>query len=275
MFYKRHRFLIPVVILAILSVYLIQRYVAFVWEYEDIRPLQKVYVINLDRSPERYRKLSEQLNSYGIKHERFPAVDGYKLKIEDVKTGEIFTGLDLKDGRKKMDNASKYIIHCPNVKWEYTTTKRRILSAGEFGCSCSHMGVWYDIKKNKVDYALVFEDDVILKDNFKTNLDLALSAIPKNWDIFYLNLTVRDDMKYVIMNNKIYKIRDDVTGSTAMLVNSKSTEKMLKLARNSRVSIDKELSKMIGDREISAYATKEFLAETDGNAKSDISVMGR
>ena len=40
---------------------------------------------------------------YGIiKHQKFNAIDGYKVKITHVKSGKIFTGLDLKNNIVKI-----------------------------------------------------------------------------------------------------------------------------------------------------------------------------
>jgi len=58
-------------------------------------------VINLDKSKDRWDKIHNDLDKAGIKHERFPAVEGLKLKIVS-ESGEIFTGKDLKSGKVKI-----------------------------------------------------------------------------------------------------------------------------------------------------------------------------
>ena len=56
------------------------------------------------------------------------------------------------------------------------------MSAGEIGCALSHLHIW----KNMSSPLLVFEDDIILTNNFEKRLEKALSSLPEDWDIFYL-----------------------------------------------------------------------------------------
>jgi GR25 family glycosyltransferase involved in LPS biosynthesis len=53
-------------------------------------PVEKIYVINLDKSTDRLEAISKQLKAQNLEFTRFPAVMGLDLKIED-EHGRIFT----------------------------------------------------------------------------------------------------------------------------------------------------------------------------------------
>ena len=87
-----------------------------------------VYVINLDREPEKFRAISGRLSELGITFERVQAVDGALLPLVSNYTEE--------------------------------------LSPGEIGCYLSHKSVWESMLKSHVGSAIVLEDDAIIHDDF-------------------------------------------------------------------------------------------------------------
>ncbi|MDR0968601.1 MAG: glycosyltransferase family 25 protein [Holosporaceae bacterium] len=57
----------------------------FTLDYDDAA----VYVINLDRSPDRMKKMEKQLKKLGVKFRRFKAIDGLKdITIVNGATGK-------------------------------------------------------------------------------------------------------------------------------------------------------------------------------------------
>lgn len=90
-----------------------------------------IYVVNLDRSPERLARLAVELQHSGLPFRRVPAVDGRNL-----------------DG---------------NVR-EYDKAANRLhylapLSPGEVACVLSHRAVWRMIQDGEEKAAVVLEDD--------------------------------------------------------------------------------------------------------------------
>jgi len=59
------------------------------------------------------------------------------------------------------------------------------MSNGEYGCWLSHLELIKIAKKKKLDYIFIFEEDVIISDDFKTKIDYLFSN-EINFDIFYL-----------------------------------------------------------------------------------------
>lgn len=100
----------------------------------------KTYVINLDRNPERLAFMRGQLERLGIAFERFPAVWGKGLSATERKHG--------------FSRVRSFIA-----------SKKR-LSAAEIGVAMSHVGVYRRIVADRIPYALVFEDDVVLGEGF-------------------------------------------------------------------------------------------------------------
>ena len=128
--------------------------------------VDKIFVINLDKSKDRLEKISRQLNDRGLEFERFPAVYGKLLSEEDLKP-----------------------IYHPNR--EYFTGE---LSRGEIGNYLSHYGVMREIIQKRYDVSLVLEDDVELHpNNFKGRIDSIISHAPKDWDIIYLGCHAHEE----------------------------------------------------------------------------------
>lgn len=94
----------------------------------------KVFLINLDKNPERLAAADAQLRKVGVDYERFPAVYGKALSEEE--------------------KARVY-----DDKWA-----RRIsgssLNAGEIGCALSHIHIYERMVNDGIPYALILEDDV-------------------------------------------------------------------------------------------------------------------
>lgn len=89
-----------------------------------------IYVINLDRSPERLRHMETTLGEHGLGFTRVVGVDGAEL---DAETYEAIS---------------------------HFGTRR--LSRGEIGCFLSHRACWSRIADGAAAHGVVFEDDVVL-----------------------------------------------------------------------------------------------------------------
>jgi hypothetical protein len=109
--------------------------------------LPRVFVINLDRRPDRRQAMAQKMAKAGIKHATFvKAVDGSTL-------------------RATPDITAMFRSHA---------TKRR----GEIGCALSHWGLWLALAADPDPAATwaIFEDDVTFRDCFNAATDLTTSA---------------------------------------------------------------------------------------------------
>jgi glycosyl transferase family 25 len=116
-----------------------------------------VFVINLDRSPERLAEFSRRCGDAGISFERFRGIDG----------------TDLPDRLKPYfcDSAGKIVSP---------------LKPAEIGCYASHIGMWQRIVDLGIPAAVVCEDDAMLPDGFAGILDGIVSELPASWDMVLL-----------------------------------------------------------------------------------------
>lgn len=112
-----------------------------------------VFLINLERSTERLQKSSEELKKFGISFTRVPAVDGASLTEAD------------------------------KAKWlapDYSGYYKK-LAAAELGCYLSHIHCWQTIVEQKIESAVILEDDFELQENFVDVVEQMKSA-PIEWD---------------------------------------------------------------------------------------------
>lgn len=98
-----------------------------------------IFVVNLDRSSDRWKKISSQLDQLDLSYERISAVDGATLKDYQY-------GFDVK---------------------KFSLIAQHTLVAGEAGCSYSHIAIWRRIIEDKLPYAIVLEDDSTINSNFE------------------------------------------------------------------------------------------------------------
>lgn len=108
------------------------------------------YVINLDRTPERYQ-LFRQNNAHFRDIIRYSAIDGAKLNRQNLIDQRIITS-DLK------------------------------YSSGALGCALSHRNLWRMASRTREPTTIV-EDDAILHSSFFYLREHLLSKLQKNWDI--------------------------------------------------------------------------------------------
>ena len=63
-------------------------------------------------------------------------------------------------------------------------SKFKDLTDGEISLMLHHFEC-YKIISEKYDYAIIFEDDVILGDNFKNKIEKNISDLPEDWDMLF------------------------------------------------------------------------------------------
>ena len=122
--------------------------------------IDKIYVINLKRHPDRMEQFKKQLGAAGIPFDMVQRIEG-------------------------VDGANL----------EKTPTLNRLIrvndyqgSVGIIGCAMSHFRLWRRISGlNYVKRCIVFEDDVVLADDFVERWNEIISKIPDDCGFLYLN----------------------------------------------------------------------------------------
>jgi len=128
----------------------------------------------------------------------------------------------------------------------------------------SHTNLWKHIWDNRLQYALIFEDDVTIPENFLVELERILGNIPENWDILFFGIlrmmaqkTANPDF-HRMLNKKGYN-----NGLHCYFVNFVSTGKLLELI--TRIGAINQIDILLRDqaREFQFYIYKELLVKQD------------
>lgn len=111
----------------------------------------KTFLINLDKSTERLAHMQQLLASLDISYERMPAVCGAELSQEEL---------------TRCFDAKRSLI-----------ANRSVMTPGEIGCALSHLSVYRRMMDERLDSALVFEDDIDLAPTFPEALAQAYRGL--------------------------------------------------------------------------------------------------
>lgn len=129
---------------------------------------EKVFIINLKRRTDRRQNMIERIGRAGL---RCPV--------------EFVEAVDAKELPPDPGDAYR-----PYLQWEDPGSDnewyQRPLKMGEIGCSLSHYRVWQQIQREKIERALILEDDAILSENFLSQCQLLHKEIPADWELLYL-----------------------------------------------------------------------------------------
>ena len=113
-----------------------------------------VYVLNLDRRPDRFENIKNKLDLLNIKFERFSAIDGNNISDDEYD----FSGFI--QGRGMLEN--KYALACLR----------------------SHIEIIKDAKIKGYKRILIFEDDVLISKDINIHLQKLRNI--KDWKLLYL-----------------------------------------------------------------------------------------
>lgn len=141
----------------------------------------RAVVINLDRRPDRMEACANScsIQCPGLQYTRLPAADGRK---EDIPLSEV--GMSWYTGTNCVYQKMRSVRKGWNDLDNYVPRELR-LSAGERGCSMSHIRAWrHCIELNRP--LIVLEDDAMLMPDFTPVLSRALTALPADAQLLYL-----------------------------------------------------------------------------------------
>lgn len=134
--------------------------------------INKVYVINLKRRPDRWDMIKKHFENTGLELNRIDAVDGSLLTEKEVKN--ITTPLSF-----------------------------QLASNGMIGCWQSHVNIWKKIVDNNEDRVLILEDDAFPTKYFD-KLEEYWALVPDEWDIVYLGCLGSSNIDRALNEKKIF-----------------------------------------------------------------------
>lgn len=153
-----------------------------------------IYVINLDRSPERWMRMQRQLDALSLPYERFAAVDARRFTPEQT---------------AQLDRPAYERLHgmAPLM--------------GELGCYLSHVTLMRHFLASPHAWALVLEDDVTLTEALPRVME-GLARHAGRWDMVKLSAVHSGTPRAVLdltPGHRLAVMFSRCTGSSAYAIN--------------------------------------------------------
>jgi len=207
--------------------------------------ISDISVINLDRSKDRLIKMRKQVRKIkDVPAFRWSAVNGKEIPDTNIKR------------------------ICNESCRDWTGEKR---NRGQVGCYLSHKTLLKHLERLNVNPNaghIIFEDDIVIDNNFLTKWKKIIPHIPSNWGIIYFDLQKNGEIK---MNNVKNGIGDAVSGwgTHAYMVKHSRIPEILSKVNVMYAPIDNMLQDNF--RVLNAYILEENLVKITGE---DGSVIG-
>lgn len=154
-----------------------------------------MFLINLDRSKERWQFMQLQAQALGLEFERVPAVEGRNL---------------------------------PDwLKGEFAHDDR--MSAGQIGCYASHLVVASMIVGRGLSHAIVLEDDAHLLPEFSCVAARAVASAPLDWDYIHLSSNFKKTVIRVadLGGHALIRYVENPSNTAAYILSSRGARKWL------------------------------------------------
>jgi GR25 family glycosyltransferase involved in LPS biosynthesis len=150
----------------------------------------RVYVMNLDRRPDRWAKICRTAEKHNINITRFPAVDGYaephKSKWERYAASglqRLPEGIDpLEDHRDKFKKYYHYVARIHYM--ENKLGRKAVQSPGALGYALSYISILKEAIQKDYRRILIFDDDIILHKNFNEDFTRHTCQLPDDWKLY-------------------------------------------------------------------------------------------
>ncbi len=134
-----------------------------------------IYVVNLDRRPDRMARVLREMNAHGLRVTCMPAVDG-RSSIRAKNLMEEFQHREL----------GTYVSSTLHVSFEHLKQWKASLTPGVFGYLLSQADVLEDAVRNGYRRILVLDDDVFFTTDAAAKLRGAIGHLPADWKILLL-----------------------------------------------------------------------------------------
>lgn len=193
--------------------------------------ISRIYVINLDRKPDRWECIKKELHRIKINYNkslydisrRFSAIDGRYYKYNKDNT-ELKNYYKLSD-QLKVEPNNKYNILKNEDDFNIYMTKQ------EIAVTLSHIEVWKKMKEENIEYALILEDDVYFTNKFSTNIDKIWNDISETeFDILFLSFDYVKGIskKEIYRKEFIHKPYVGIWQASGYVLSKKGVQKLLK-----------------------------------------------
>lgn len=208
-----------------------------------------IFVINLDSSVDRLISSELRLKDCGFKFERISAVNGKELLNDEIE----------KHYCKKKNNKEYY----------------KELSRGEIGCYLSHRKIWQKIVDDKIEYAIILEDDFAIVGDINKTIS-TLNSIDFEWDYIklatYKKRTRNIAFSQPINNMNLVLFNKAMAGTCAQAVSYSGAKKLLLNSSKFGRPVDIDLQYW-WEKNIELFALLPYPFAPDLTLESDIASM--
>jgi GR25 family glycosyltransferase involved in LPS biosynthesis len=271
--------------------------------YHNMKNIDFIYVINLDRRPDRYEDICNRLNPYGIYPYRFSAVNGWELPIETINDvglkyepwmkNDLMGTYYYLDENGQIQHAHE-IIHDPEK-----TYFAHCVARGPIAITLSHLSVLQDAYDSGYETIWVIEDDVevIRNPNCLPSLIEKLDALVGNdgWDVLFTDQDIRKQNgeynscywhanrpNFTPWNSSLFAKRETVSpefkkigarwGSHSMIIRRSGIEKILNFIKVYRIFFPYDMDYILPsdiDSDIQLYTVIDDVISNQVDSISD------
>lgn len=149
----------------------------------------RIYVMNLDRRPDRLAMFSERAGRLGMETVRFSATDGNKEEVRTKWMDYISSPLvRLPEGIAPLENFTdkftRYDHYIARIHFmEMKLNRKAVQSPGAFGYAATYSRILEEAVENDFDRILIFDDDVIFHKDFNNLFNKCMAQLPANWKL--------------------------------------------------------------------------------------------
>ena len=242
--------------------------------------IEQIYVINLDRQPDRWIEVSRELNcildSSGAELTkltvRYPAVDAKSFAQPPLDDEEVDPFYTLGD--------QLFVEPQPRVLPDRLELDRPIrMSRPEIAVARSHIGVWQRVAEGKHAYVLVLEDDVWFQRGFARHLDLAWSEIVAKggkaqlFDILYLSYKeVKHGAQKTFLSSNVFRPVRGLWYLSGYVLSREGAAKLLRLLP-CRGPIDLWINHQFEGLDVRAIRQPIISQRRDGGSSNSYSIL--
>jgi len=242
--------------------------------------IERIYVINLDRQPDRWAEVSLELNqvldssraALTQRAVRYSALDARSFAQPPLKGEEVDPFYTLGD--------QLFVEPQPRALPDRLELDRPIrMSQPELAVARSHIGIWRLIAAGEHAYALVLEDDVWFQRGFARHLDQAWAEMDgeggdtQRFDVLYLSYKeVKHGAQKTFLSRSVFRPVRGLWYLSGYVISRKGAAKLLTLLP-CRGPVDLWINHQFGVLDVRATKRSIISQRCDGGSSNSYSIL--
>ena len=246
----------------------------------EVHRIERIYVINLDRQPDRWAEMSRELRqvldssraALTKRAVRYPAVDARSFEQSPLEGNEVDPFYTLGD--------QLFVEPQPRAMPDRLELTRPIrMSQPEIAVARSHIGVWRQIAAGEHEYVLVLEDDAWFHRGFARQLDRAWAEMDgqggetQRFDILYLSYReVRHGAQKTFVSRNVFRPVRGLWYLSGYVLSREGAAKLLTLLP-CRGPVDLWINHQFGALDVRAIKQSIIGQRRDGRSSNAYSIL--